>query len=188
MQIFPPFHCWEPTTWPANDCLQIMVCSCTMSSNSVRLQIIFWFLLMPKWNNAFLFLAIALEWKWQIALQIIKKQSQWSNNKTIIELGYRKISLFVQCLVYQLFSLQALYEPSEGNVASCAKRETSAKRETRGGEKNKAPVTSPLLWLFRPHLSPQILTDDGFVKRTNEKLKTRSITHFFWLPETPTAA
>ena len=31
----------EPTTWPANNCLQIMVCSCAMSSNSVWLQIIF---------------------------------------------------------------------------------------------------------------------------------------------------
>ena len=31
----------EPTTWPANNCLQIMVCSCAMPSNSVWLQIIF---------------------------------------------------------------------------------------------------------------------------------------------------
>ena len=31
----------EPTTWPANKCLQIMVCSCAMPSNCVRLQIIF---------------------------------------------------------------------------------------------------------------------------------------------------
>ena len=30
-----------PTTWPANACLQIMVCSCTMSYNCVWLQIIF---------------------------------------------------------------------------------------------------------------------------------------------------
>ena len=27
----------EPTTWPANNCLQIMVCSCAMPSNSVWL-------------------------------------------------------------------------------------------------------------------------------------------------------
>ena len=51
----------------------------------------------------------------------------------------------------------------------------SAKRETRGEEKNKAPVASPLFRLFRPRLRPQILTDGGHVKRTNEKLKTRSI-------------
>ena len=31
----------EPTTWPANNCLQIMVCSCAMPSNCVLLQIIF---------------------------------------------------------------------------------------------------------------------------------------------------
>ena len=31
----------EPTTWPANNCLQIMVCSCAMPFNSVWLQIIF---------------------------------------------------------------------------------------------------------------------------------------------------
>ena len=183
MQIFLPFHCWKPTTWPANDCLQIMVCSCTMPFNSVRPQIIFWFPLMRKWNNTFLFLATALEWKWQIALQIIKKQTRWWNNKTIIELGYRKISLFVQSLLYQSFSL---HNKRSGNVEFCAKRETSAKREKRGGEKIKRLVTSPLLWLFRPCLL--ILTNGGYVKRTNEKLKTRSITHFFWLPETATAA
>ena len=31
----------EPTTWPANNCLQIMVCSCAMLSNWFWLQIIF---------------------------------------------------------------------------------------------------------------------------------------------------
>ena len=31
----------EPTTWPANNCLQIMVCSCAMPSNCVWQQIIF---------------------------------------------------------------------------------------------------------------------------------------------------
>ena len=31
----------EPTTWPANNCLQIIVCSCEMPSNCVWLQIIF---------------------------------------------------------------------------------------------------------------------------------------------------
>ena len=31
----------EPTKWPANNCLQIMVCSCAMSSNCVWLQITF---------------------------------------------------------------------------------------------------------------------------------------------------
>ena len=40
-KIFFLFIGREPTTWPANNCLQIMVCSCTMPSNYVWLQIIF---------------------------------------------------------------------------------------------------------------------------------------------------
>ena len=35
----------------------------------------------------------------------------------------------------------SMHEQSEANVAFCAKRETSATREKRGGEKYKAPVT-----------------------------------------------
>ena len=31
----------QPTTWPANNCLQIMVCSCAIPFNCVWLQIIF---------------------------------------------------------------------------------------------------------------------------------------------------
>ena len=45
MQIFLPFH-W-PTTWPANNCLQIMVCSCAMSFNCAANTI----LLMRKWTH-----------------------------------------------------------------------------------------------------------------------------------------
>ena len=44
-------------------------------------------LLMRKWNHDFLLLAIALAWKWQIALLpkiFIYKQTRWSNEKTII--------------------------------------------------------------------------------------------------------
>ena len=50
-------------------------------------------LLMRKWNHAFLPLASALVWK--MTDRFIKKQTRWSNNKTSIELGYRKISWFV---------------------------------------------------------------------------------------------
>ena len=39
MQYFFLFIGWKPTTWPG--CLQIMVCSCALSSNCVWLQIIF---------------------------------------------------------------------------------------------------------------------------------------------------
>ena len=40
-KFFFLFIGWEPTTWPTNNCLQIMVCSCPMPSNWVWLQIIF---------------------------------------------------------------------------------------------------------------------------------------------------
>ena len=64
---------------------------------------------MRKGNCAFLLLAIALAWKWQIASLPedihSKKQTQWLNDKTIIELGYHIISIVIcQCLADQLFA------------------------------------------------------------------------------------
>ena len=73
-KLFFLFIGWKPTKWPANNCLQIMVCSCAMLSNYVWLQIIF-----CSCVNKTIF---------------IKKQTWWSNDKTIIELGYRKILWF----------------------------------------------------------------------------------------------
>ena len=64
---------------------------------------------MRKRNHVFLLLAGALSWKWQIASlpeDIPKAQTRWSNDKTIIELGYRKISWFVN--VSQINYLQLL--------------------------------------------------------------------------------
>ena len=57
-------------------------------------------LLMRKRNLAFSFLRSLLREKINGRLLhfpkiFIKKQTWWSNNKTIIELGYRKISWFV---------------------------------------------------------------------------------------------
>ena len=60
-QLFFLFIGRKPTTWPANNCLQIMVCSCAMSSNFVWLQIIF--CSRRKRNHPFLL----LREKWQIA-------------------------------------------------------------------------------------------------------------------------
>ena len=82
----------ESTTWPANNCLQIMVCSCVVPSKRGLLQIIFCSCIMgttfsrEKWQTAFL-----------SCQEVIKiwKQSWWSNDKTIIELGYHEISWFV---------------------------------------------------------------------------------------------
>ena len=82
----------ESTTWPASNCLQIMVCSCVVPSKRGLLQIIFCSCVMGTTFSGE---------KWQIASlscqEVIKiwKQSWWSNDKTIIELGYHKISWFV---------------------------------------------------------------------------------------------
>ena len=86
----------ESTMWPANNCLIIMICSCAMSSTCVWLQIISCSCLNE--TTLFSFLQIALAWKWQIALQILKKQTRWSNDKTIIDLGYYKILWFFSVL------------------------------------------------------------------------------------------
>ena len=82
----------DPTTWPANNCLQIMVCSCVVPFKRVLLQIIF-----CSWVIGTTF----SREKWQIAslsCQEVSKiwiQTWWSNDKTIIELGYHKISWFL---------------------------------------------------------------------------------------------
>ena len=80
----------EPTTWPANNylqmrnavqlfvfsvCLQIIFCSC------VKETLLFSFL---KTADPFASQGYSL-----------KKQTRWLNDKTIIELSYRKISWFV---------------------------------------------------------------------------------------------
>ena len=78
------FICWELTTWPANNCLQISVfqqiifCSCIIETmllcengGSVPRA-------GGKWFDIF---SWSKEW--------------WTNDKTIIEHGYRKISWFV---------------------------------------------------------------------------------------------
>ena len=69
-----------------------MVCSCVVRSKRVLLQIIF--------CSCVIGTTFSRE-KWQITSlscqKVIKiwKQSWWSNDKTIIELGYHKISWFV---------------------------------------------------------------------------------------------
>ena len=93
-KFFFLFIGWQPTTWPANNCLQITLCSSTMLCNRLclaRNNI----LLIHKWHYAFLLLAIALAWKWQIPFLPKDIQTWWSNDKTIIELVYWKISWFI---------------------------------------------------------------------------------------------
>ena len=86
----------EPTSWPANNCLQIMVCSCAMSFNCFWLQILF----CSSVNETalFSFLRSLLRGNGRslrFPKIFLKKQTRWSNYKTVIELGYRKISWFV---------------------------------------------------------------------------------------------
>ena len=86
----------EPTTWPANNCVQIMVCSCAMPSNCVWLQIIF--CTRVKETMLFSFLRSLLRENGRsprFPRILLKKKTRWSNDKTIIELGYRIISWFV---------------------------------------------------------------------------------------------
>ena len=45
-----------------------------------------------SYSNTFLVSAFIISQKWQI---FFKKQTRWPNDKTIIELGYRKLSRFV---------------------------------------------------------------------------------------------
>ena len=110
-QIFLSFHCifsiflliinlkletWEPTTWPANNCLQIMVCSCAMPPNCVWLQIIFCTCVKETVLFSFLRSLLRENGRSLCFLKIfLNKQTWWLNDKTIIELGYRKISWFV---------------------------------------------------------------------------------------------
>ena len=71
----------KPTTWPANNCLQIMVSSCAMLSNCVWLQIIFCSCVNKtmrdrscvKKGRSLCFPKI-----------FIKRQTWWLNDKTII--------------------------------------------------------------------------------------------------------
>ena len=88
----------KPTTWPANNCLQIMVCSCAMSSYCVWLQNINNVLLMRKQNHAFLLLVITLPWKMADHIASQRYSLKTKPGHQMIkhnELGYHKISWFV---------------------------------------------------------------------------------------------
>ena len=85
----------QPTTWPANNGLQIMVCSCAMPSNSVWLQIIFCLCVKPcSVSPSCDRSCVKMVDRFASQGNSLKKQTRWSNDKTIIELVYRKISWF----------------------------------------------------------------------------------------------
>ena len=84
-QIFFLFVGWQTATWPANNCIQIMVClSAIMSSNCVWLQIIF--CLYTKETKLFPFLLLLLHENGSFPKIFIKKQT-WSLNDETILLG-----------------------------------------------------------------------------------------------------
>ena len=68
-----------------------MVCSCAMSSNSVWLQIMFCSCVNETTRDTFL---RENGRSLRFPKIFFKKQTWWSNDKTIIELGYHKISWF----------------------------------------------------------------------------------------------
>ena len=63
-KFFFLFIGWKLTPWPANNCLQIMVRSCAMSSNCVWLQMTFCSCINK--TMIFSFLRLFLHEKWQI--------------------------------------------------------------------------------------------------------------------------
>ena len=87
----------EPTMWPANNCLQMMVCSCTMPF-TCWLQILFCLCINETMLFSFLW-SLLRENSRSLRLPKIclKKETRWLNDKTIIiiELGYCKILWFV---------------------------------------------------------------------------------------------
>ena len=83
----------EPTTWSTTNCLQIMVCSCAVPSNyDFTTNNI---LLM---HNCVHVLALQIQRKmadhFKLPENNYEKQARWSYDKTIIELGFHKISWF----------------------------------------------------------------------------------------------
>ena len=82
----------EPTTCPANNYPQIMVCSCAISSNCVWMQIIFRSCIKETALFSFLWSLLRENGRLLCFLRIfITKKTRWSNDKRIIELGDRKI-------------------------------------------------------------------------------------------------
>ena len=112
MQKFLPFIGREPTTWPANNCLQIMVCSCAMSFNcfwvSFWLQILFCSCVNETMFFSFL-RSLLLENGRSLRFPkiFLKKQTRWSNDKTISELGYRRSIICLSLRLRQIIDLLA---------------------------------------------------------------------------------
>ena len=78
----------ESTTWPANNCVQIMVCSCTMSFNCFWLQILFCSCVNETTLFSFLQSLLCENGRsLRFPKIFLKKQTRWLNDKTIISLN-----------------------------------------------------------------------------------------------------
>ena len=82
----------EPTRRPANNCLQIMVCS--IMCNAVQ-QCLAADKRKPCFSPSCDRSCVKMADGFASQGYSLKKQTWWSNDETIIELGYRKISWFV---------------------------------------------------------------------------------------------
>jgi len=83
MQICFPFIGREPTTWPANNCRPIMVCSSAMSSNCVWLQIIFFSCVSE--TTLFFYLRSLLRENGRFPKVFLKKQTQMEEQATEVD-------------------------------------------------------------------------------------------------------
>ena len=85
-----------PRDLQLNNYLKIMVCSCVMLFNCFWLQILFCSCIIETALFSFLRSLLCKNGRsLRFPKIFLKKQTRWSNDKTIIELGYRKISWFV---------------------------------------------------------------------------------------------
>ena len=87
-KFFFLFIGWKPTTWPANNCLQVMVCSCAVSPTVFAAE------LCVNETTRGTFLREKKGRSLHFPKIFIKKKTWWPNDETIIELGYHKISWF----------------------------------------------------------------------------------------------
>ena len=105
----------EPTTWPANNCPQIMVCSYSMSSNDLAANNI---QLRRIWNHAFVLLKIALSWKWQIAhlaswiYSLKSKLGDWMVTQLLhsVAAKYRDLSVSRRSIIYHSLRLPQIID------------------------------------------------------------------------------
>ena len=105
-KLFFPFIGWKPTVWPANNCLQIMVCSsqiifCSMQNKTTLLSFL-WSLLRENGRSL------------HFPNIFIKKQTWWSNDKTIILLlnsviaKYHDLSVSRRSIIYLSLQLRQI--------------------------------------------------------------------------------